>query len=470
MKKKLLALFMALAMVISTVAYAPAYAKTTKDSYGEYAYSVLKYMDKNLTQRRAGTDAEKKAADYLVKKLKSFGYKVEIQKFEYTRKGETYQSQNIIVTKKGKSSKQVIVGSHYDSVGTNGVDDNGSGTVINLETARRFAKKTPKYTVKFVFFGAEEVGLKGSKAYADAMTEKEIAKTVYMINMDSLLAGTYRYVYSGNYNAETGKVDDAWPALQALELSDALGTGMRLNNTELNYDYPSPSTGNWSDHASFRYKMPYLYFEAVNWELPDDPNHPEYGSSGAYETEIGEVMHVPDRDNLTFIEKTWGSRGKKTITAYCKLLEAVLYQVSPDGLVKPSTDKLEAAIEKAEKLSRENFSSKSRYNQFVKALAAAKKASDANYVLLKDQAKIDAAVKDLTTAMKYAKKSIKDADIKVKSYKGKASVTVKYDGKTLKSGKDYTVKVSTSKKSKTGVAVVTGKNSYIGQVSVSFKL
>ena len=70
----------------------------------------------------------------------------------------------------------------------------------------------------------------------------------------------------------------------------------------LNLDYPTPSTGNWSDHASFRNKLPYLYFEAVNWELPDDPDHPEEGSSGAYETEIGEVMHVPDRDNLDFIE------------------------------------------------------------------------------------------------------------------------------------------------------------------------
>ncbi len=88
-------------------------------------------------------------------------------------------------------------------------------------------------------------------------------------------------------------------------------------------------------HASFRDKLPYLYFEAVNWELPDDPDHPEEGSSGAYETEIGEVMHVPDRDNLEFIESTWGTRGKDTITAFCTLLDSVICQLSPDGLIIP---------------------------------------------------------------------------------------------------------------------------------------
>ena len=166
-----------------------------------------------------------------------------------------------------------------------------------------------------------------------------------MLNMDSILAGTYRYVYSGKYNKETGEVENTWPIKQAMQLSDALGTGMRLNDTELNYDYPSPSTGSWSDHASFWSKMPYLYFEAANWELPDDPEHPEWGSSGAYETETGEVMHAPGRDDLSFIENTWGTRGKDTISAYCTLLDSILCQVSPDGLITPSKDALKEAIE-----------------------------------------------------------------------------------------------------------------------------
>lgn len=305
MKKKILAIIMAFVMIFTTMSYTTVSFAKENTGYGEYAYSVLQYLDQNLTKRIAGTEQEVKAAKYLKTQLESFGYEVEVQDFSYKRKDVTYNSQNIIATKKGTSTKEVIIGAHYDSVGTHGVDDNGSGTVVNLETAKRLANKETPYTVKFVFFGAEEVGLKGSAAYANAMTDEEVANTLYMVNMDSMLAGTYRYVYSGNYNKDTDKVNDAWPAYQALKLSDALQTGMRLNDTKLNLDYKTPSTGNWSDHANFRNKMPYLYFEAVNWEMPDDPDNPEGGSSGAYETERGEVMHDPDRDNLEFIESTW---------------------------------------------------------------------------------------------------------------------------------------------------------------------
>lgn len=400
MKKKVVAMLITVIMVFSMFAYTPlAFAQETETgSYGEYAYSVLQHIDKNLNERRAGTDKEKEMADYLKAQLESFGYEVEVQPFTYTRKGETYNSQNIIVTKKGNSSKEVIVGAHYDSVGTHGVDDNGSGTVVNLETAKRFVNKETPYTVKFVFFGAEEVGLKGSKAYADAMTDEEVENTLYMLNMDSILAGTYRYIYSGNYNEETGKVEDAWPVYQAMQLSNALGTGMRYNDTDLNIDYPSPSTGNWSDHASFRDKLPYLYFEAVNWELPDDPDHPEEGSSGAYETEIGEVMHVPDRDNLEFIESTWGTRGKDTITAFCTLLDSVICQLSPDGLIIPKKDYLKTAIEKAEKMDKNSFSASS-YKEFEKALKEAKEVENTEYVLLRDQNIIDTATEKLNKAM-----------------------------------------------------------------------
>lgn len=445
MKKKILAILMAFAMVVTSIAYTPSISFAAKhessqskclykDTYGAYAYSVLQYLDKNLTQRIAGTEQEQKAAEYLQKKLKSFGYKVEVQSFTYERRGETYTSQNIIATKKGQSSKQVIVGSHYDSVKTNGVDDNGSGTVVNLETAKRLAKKKTPYTIKFVFFGAEEVGLKGSQAYSEAMTAQEVQNTLYMVNMDSMLAGTYRYLYSGNYNSATGVVEDAWPAEQAMQLANALGTGMRLNNTELNYDYPSPSTGNWSDHASFRNKMPYLYFEAANWELPDDPDHPEWGSSGAYETEIGEVMHVPGRDDLSFIETTWGNRGRSTISAYCKLLENVLYQLNPEGLITPSKDKLNEAINEATEMQGTFLSNKDAQKLQV-ALQRAKKVSETEYVLLKDQAVIDKATINLTKTIKFIKNNLK---VNVKNIK-KKGIVVMYSGKILREGRDYTV-------------------------------
>ena len=42
------------------------------------------------------------------------------------------------------------------------------------------------------------------------MSAEEIANTVLMINLDSILAGTYRYIYGGIVNEQTGEVDQAW--------------------------------------------------------------------------------------------------------------------------------------------------------------------------------------------------------------------------------------------------------------------
>lgn len=474
MKKKLLALFMAFAMVLSVFAYSPMAFAQGDEAYGEYAYSVLQYLDKNLTQRRAATEQEVKTANYLKEQLESFGYEVEIQDFSYVRREVTYNSQNVIATKKGASTKEVIIGAHYDSVGTNGVDDNGSGTVVNLETAKRLANKETPYTVKFVFFGAEEVGLKGSAAYSNAMTDEEVANTLYMVNMDSMLAGTYRYVYSGNYNKETDKVDSAWPAYQAIKLSEALETGMRLNDTELNLDYPSPSTGDWSDHASFKNKMPYLYFEASNWEVPDYPDKPEEGSSGYYETELGEVMHNPERDNLEYIESTWATRGKDTVSAYCKLLEAVVYQLHPDGLVTPSKDALKEAIEKANDMDKSDFS-ESAYKKFQESLKEAKVVNKTEYVLLKDQSIVDAAVEKLNSTMGVVGGNIENTKIEVENqvYTGKTQrpdVVVTDGEKVLEEGVDYTVSYSKNKEIGTAIVTVKGCNDYLGSAKTEFKI
>ncbi len=309
---------------------------------GETAYSYLKYIDQNLRERIAGSDQEVAAAEYIFEQLESFGYAPEYQNFSYSIGSTTINSQNIIVTKPGKSEETIIVGAHYDSVGTAGVDDNGSGVSVVLETVKSLYNVETPYTIKFIFFGAEEQGLRGSKAYvSDMMTQEDIENTICMINIDSVLAGTYRYMYSGDVTKDVNGeviVEKSWPFYQAMAISDEFNLGMRSNDTELNYDYPSPTTGTWSDHQSFRNKgIPYLYFEAANWELPDYPDHPNWGSSGAYETETGEVMHVKGRDDLTFIENEWGSRGKDTLSAYCKLLSELLVRINVPGSTAPYT-------------------------------------------------------------------------------------------------------------------------------------
>ena len=78
----------------------------------------------------------------------------------------------------------ISFGAHYDSVPfSTGVYDNGAGSVILLELAQYFAENPPKRTVKLNWFGSEEVGLEGSKAYVAAHKE-ELKNHKLMINVD----------------------------------------------------------------------------------------------------------------------------------------------------------------------------------------------------------------------------------------------------------------------------------------------
>src|SRR5690606_15649135 len=114
------------------------------------------------------------ASNYLVTQLKKSGLNPTVQHFSYTRNGKTYQSQNIIATKKGKSNKELIIGAHYDSVSVGkGADDNGSSIGVVLETIQALSKKKTPYTLKIIFFGSEEAGLQGSKYYVSKMTDPE---------------------------------------------------------------------------------------------------------------------------------------------------------------------------------------------------------------------------------------------------------------------------------------------------------
>lgn len=95
-------------------------------------------------------------------------------------------SQNVVVTLEGTKYPDEIVsfGAHYDSVPfSTGVYDNGAGSVIIMELLRHFKENPPTRTVKFVWYGSEEVGLLGSQAYLKAH-EEELKKHLLMINVD----------------------------------------------------------------------------------------------------------------------------------------------------------------------------------------------------------------------------------------------------------------------------------------------
>ena len=121
-----------------------------------------------------------------------------------TVKRDTIQAKNIIGVLEGAgplAKEYVILGAHYDHLGFGGMgslatgltkpaihhgaDDNGSGTTMVLEMARRFAKVPDRQgrTLIFMTFSGEESGLIGSSYYCKHPLFP-LADTVAMVNVD----------------------------------------------------------------------------------------------------------------------------------------------------------------------------------------------------------------------------------------------------------------------------------------------
>ena len=70
-----------------------------------------------------------------------------------------------------------------------GVYDNGAGSVIIMDILKQFTENPPKRTLKFCWFGSEEVGLEGSKYYTK--TYEDVLDAISNKGLKVLLSITY---------------------------------------------------------------------------------------------------------------------------------------------------------------------------------------------------------------------------------------------------------------------------------------
>ncbi|HNP32998.1 MAG TPA: M28 family peptidase [Flavobacterium sp.] len=145
----------------------------------------------SLGLKRRGTVALDNTYNWLKSKYLSFGYTAnQIQEDDYTYAGSTATCKNLIVTKVGTlyPNTYVIVCGHYDSIGGTGTNDNGSGLVSILETARLLQNIPTEYSIKFINFSGEEDGLYGSKHYVSAIVNGTTPKMDIrlVINIDEV--------------------------------------------------------------------------------------------------------------------------------------------------------------------------------------------------------------------------------------------------------------------------------------------
>jgi Zn-dependent M28 family amino/carboxypeptidase len=108
----------------------------------------------------------------------------------------------LAATPGGDRNRVVVQGSHLDSVTAGpGINDNGSGSAYNLESAIQVARQgiVPKNQILFAWWGAEEFNLLGSQFYVDSLSDARFARIFANLNHDMIASPNYvRFVYDGN--------------------------------------------------------------------------------------------------------------------------------------------------------------------------------------------------------------------------------------------------------------------------------
>lgn len=126
------------------------------------------------------------SVNYVKGKLDAAGFTTAVQQFNSGGR----VGYNLIADWPGGDPNQVVMaGAHLDSVTSGaGINDNGSGSAAVLETALAVSRAglQPTKHLRFGWWGAEELGLVGSRYYANNLPSAERAKLDGYLNFDMI--------------------------------------------------------------------------------------------------------------------------------------------------------------------------------------------------------------------------------------------------------------------------------------------
>lgn len=192
-----------------------------------------------ITSRKPGTSTHTVARNYIKMKFESFGLTTYEQAFT-----GSYSGTNVYAVQLGKNPNQIyIICGHYDSVTSSAADDNATGVAAVIEAARILSKLIPEYTIVYAAWDREEVGMIGSKYYAQQA--KSAGKDIRaVINLDML-----GWDSNNDGLAEIHVQDYA----NSVALADALVGANTAYGIGLSPVIENPGAPN-SDHSSFWYQ------------------------------------------------------------------------------------------------------------------------------------------------------------------------------------------------------------------------
>ncbi|WP_104912612.1 autotransporter domain-containing protein [Pseudomonas sp. LG1D9] len=321
-----------LALAVS-VACALLSTQSNAYDYGEHANTTLEKLITDYPGRYRGTANFAGAADWMQSQM---GNAYNISRQDFTWNGGSRASQNVVAYAAGTKPQYVVIGAHFDTYfgrpTLQGLDDNGSGASVLTEVAKNLGGLQLENGLQIVGFGAEEEGLRGSRAFVDSLSASQRANMLAMINLDSLITGDMMYAHAGQNSA-------ANPALASLrEHTLQIAKELNINlftNPGLDAQYPA-GTGCCSDGEAFEaLNIPILYIEATNWELGDLDGYTQTDNPAI---PGGSTWHDPNEDNKSVLTNAFGQeRIDQRLRDYSRLLSRLVLELTNADLMASTT-------------------------------------------------------------------------------------------------------------------------------------
>tara|TARA_B100001250_G_scaffold238821_1_gene205239 strand:+ start:6483 stop:8516 length:2034 start_codon:yes stop_codon:yes gene_type:complete len=270
----------------------------------------------NLRNRFVLHPQLRQSTEYIRSQLISLLPKVELQPFPIeTRRVSSHVKReievtdsigvNVIGTISGTDPEagSYIICAHYDATAVRtsdwdwerdpapGADDNASGVALVIESARILSRLKLPWSIHFIAFSGEELGLLGSRYYAENASQKE-EKILGVFNFDMI-----------GFNDMFDRLElvsnpaSNWMAEQMHDVNLLYGIGLRI-------DILSDGGAGLSDHAPF-WARGYDAILGIENYLPTDPF-----SAGVVEglyrinSQYHSVVDTPDSLNYDLIRRT----------------------------------------------------------------------------------------------------------------------------------------------------------------------
>lgn len=220
----------------------------------------------SFSPRYTGTSGCEQAASYIFDQFTQNGLQARYQ--SWSSFGNRYHpkyftSENVEGTHPGTDTDNIILfGAHYDTVQqVPGANDDGSGTAAVLAAAYILSKYSFRHTLKFVTFSGEEIGLKGSWAYADEAYQHN-DNILFMINADMI--GRATTIEGGRRMGFSISEDATW----IMDILQSINTSQHLQTTLSQSTIDRDGTGH-SDYFPF---AAYGWESIACWQGEHDPN------------------------------------------------------------------------------------------------------------------------------------------------------------------------------------------------------